>query len=190
MQHKRLITIATAVVAAAAAALPAAGLAGQPVLRDHESFVDPPSPGDWSCGEPVVNGMWSGSGTFTFRQDASGAFHATQVERSIFTADATGKSIELQSAGVDMGIGVDNGDGTTTFTEKSAGLVIRFKIANGPVLKDADGKPILGAGGVSSVATIDNATGDLISLQETVHGPHPLRDGVDICTPSVAYLTS
>ena len=89
-----------------------------------------------------------------------------------------------------MGVGVDNGDGTTTFTEKSAGLVIRFKVPNGPVLKDADGKPILGAGEASSVATIDNATGDLISLQETVHGPHPLRDGVDICTPSVAYLTS
>jgi hypothetical protein len=41
-----------------------------------------------------------------------------------------------------------------------------------------------------SVAVIDNATGDLISIQETVHGPHPLRDGVDICGPSVAYLTS
>jgi hypothetical protein len=41
-----------------------------------------------------------------------------------------------------------------------------------------------------SVAVIDNATGDLISIQETVHGPHPLRDGVDICGPWVAYLTS
>jgi hypothetical protein len=29
-----------------------------------------------------------------------------------------------------------------------------------------------------SVAVIDNATDDLISIQETVHGPHPLRDGV------------
>jgi len=34
------------------------------------------------------------------------------------------------------------------------------------------------------------ATGDLISLRETVHGPHPFRDGVDICGPAIAYLTS
>src|SRR5512133_555052 len=114
MQHKRRIAIAAAVVAVAAAALPAAGFAGQPLFRDHESFVDPPSPGDW-CGS--VNGMWSGSVTFTFRQDANGAFRATQVARSVFTADATGRSLEQQSAGVDMGTGVDNGDGTTTFTE-------------------------------------------------------------------------
>ena len=42
------------------------------------------------------------------------------------TDNETGKSIELANAGVDMGIGVDNGDGTTTFTEHSAGLAIRF----------------------------------------------------------------
>jgi hypothetical protein len=45
-------------------------------------------------------------------------------------------------------------------------------------------------GSIDSVAVIDKATRDLISIQETVHGPHPLRDGVDICGPSVAYLTS
>jgi len=38
--------------------------------------------------------------------------------------------------------------------------------------------------------TVDNATGDVISGSETVHGPHPLRDGVDICGPSIAYLMS
>jgi hypothetical protein len=43
---------------------------------------------------------------------------------------------------------------------------------------------------IDSVATFDIATGDLISLQETVHGPHPLREGVDICGPAIAYLTS
>ena len=90
-----------------------------------------------------------------------------------------------------MGTGVDNGDGTTTFTEHSSGLVIRFKIPNGPVLKDVDGKPILGAGSVDAVLTIDNTTGDIVSIEgERFDGPHPLRDGVDICGPSVAYLTS
>jgi hypothetical protein len=94
------------------------------------------------------------------------------------------------NANLDMGAGVDNGDGTFTFTEHTAGLVLKFKILNGPVLKDADGKPIIGAGVIDSVATFDVATGDLISLQETVHGPHPFRDGVDVCGPSIAYLTS
>jgi hypothetical protein len=186
MHQTRRIAIVAAVVALAAA-LPAASVAGQPVIFDHESFVDGPNPDSW-CG--VVDGTSIFYGTFTFRQDASGTFHATESVKGLFTASATGRSLELASANVDMGVGVDNGDGTTTFTEKSAGLVIRFKIPNGPVLKDADGKPILGAGEVSSVATVDNATGDLVSLQESVHGPHPLRDGVDICTPSIAYLTS
>jgi hypothetical protein len=186
MQHKRRIAIVAAVVAAAAA-LPAAGYSSQPVVRDHESFVEPPSPGQW-CGS--LDGTSTASGTFTFRQDASGAFHATEVARSVFTADATGKSIEVQSAGVDMGAGVDNGDGTTTFTEHSSGLAVMFRILGGPVLKDADGKPLIGAGIIDTVLTIDDATGDIISGSETVHGPHPMRDGVDVCTPTVAYLTS
>jgi hypothetical protein len=186
MLYKHMITIVWVVVAAAAA-VPTAVLADQPVFRDHESFIDPPSPGDW-CG--AINGMWSGSFTFTFRQDASGAFHATQVGQSLFTADATGKSVELQSAGVDMGTGVDNGNGTTTFTEHTAGLAVTFRVPGGPILKDADGKPLLGAGVIDSTVTIDNATGDIISGLETFHGPHPIRDGVDVCTPVIAYLTS
>jgi len=185
--HAKLRSTAVAAVIALAAALPAAGIAGQPVIRDHESIVDGPNPATW-CGQ--VDGTEVATGTFTYRQDASGAFHATEHFQSVFTATATGRSLENDASDLDMGTGVDNGDGTTTFTEHSAGLVIRFKIPNGPVLKDADGKPILGAGVVDSVLTIDNATGDILSGSETFHGPHPFRDGVDVCTPSVAYLTS
>ena len=187
MHHAHRIVMLAAAIAAAAA-LPAASLGNQPVVRDHETWAPfPTEPGDW-CG--TVNGTWSGSGTFTFREDAAGVFHATELERSVFTADGTGKSIELQSAGVDMGTGIDNGDGTITFTEHTAGLAITFKIPGGPILKDANGKPLLGAGVINFVATFDIATGDLISIQETVHGPHPFRDGVDVCTPTIAYLTS
>jgi len=185
MQHMRnRIAVGAALVVAAA--IPAAGLAGQPVVRDHESVVDGPYAQDF-CG---VEGTQIDTSTFTFRVDASGLFHATESFRGVFTATATGKQLELASSGVDMGVAVDNGDGTTTFTEHTAGMAIRFKIPNGPVLKDADGKPILGAGTIDSVVTVDNATGDVISGSETVHGPHPLRDGVDICGPSIAYLMS
>jgi len=186
MQNKLRMAIVAAVLATAVV-FPAAGFAGEPVVFDHESFVEPPQPGDW-CG--VVQGTWSASGTFTYREDASGAFHATELERKVFTASATGKSIELQSAGVDMGAGVENGDGTVTFTEHTAGLAITIRIPGGPILKDANGKPLIGAGIIDSVVTFDITTGDLVSFDETFHGPHPLRDGVDICTPAAAYLTS
>jgi len=185
--HTKLRLTAGVAVIVVAAVLPAASIAGQPVIRDHESIVDGPNPTTW-CGQ--VGGTQVDTGTFTFRQDASGVVHATEHFQSVFTATSTGRTLEIEASGLDMGTGVDNGDGTTTFTEHSAGLVIRFKIPNGPVLKDADGKPILGAGEVDSVLIVDNATGDIVSGSETVHGPHPLRDGVDICTPSVAYLTS
>ena len=186
MHHKRRVTILAAMIAVAAT-LPAAATAGKPVIFDHESFVDGPNPVSW-CG--VVDGTEVTTGTFTFRQDASGDFHATQRQTSVFTASATGKSIEASVAGVDMGSGVDNGDGTVTFTEKTAGLAVTFKVPNGPILKDANGKPLLGAGVIDDVATFDIATGDLISFQETYNGPHPQRDGVDVCTPTIAYLTS
>jgi hypothetical protein len=185
MQNKRRVGFVAAIVAVAAA-LPAASLGAKPVVIDHESFIDGPNPGVW-CG--ALNGTWSSSGTFTFREDATGAFHATQRATSVFTT-STGKSLEVSEAGVDMGSGVDNGDGTMTFTEKTAGLAVTFKIPNGPILKDASGKPLLGAGVLESVATFDVATGDLVSLQETEHGPHPFRDGVDVCGPTIAYLTS
>jgi hypothetical protein len=185
--YAKLRLVAAAAAIAVAAALPAASIAGQPVIRDHESIVDGPNPVDW-CGQ--VSGTELDVGTFTFRQDASGAFHATEHFQNVFTATSTGRSLELDESDLDMGTGVDNGDGTTTFTEHAAGLVIRFKIPNGPVLKDAGGKPILGAGEVDTVLTVDNATGDILSGSQTVHGPHPLHDGVDICTPSVAYLNS
>lgn len=186
MHHKRGITIFAAIVAVAAT-LPAAANAGKPVIFDHESFVDGPDPVSW-CG--AVDGTEVTTGTFTFRQDASGAFHATAQQTSIFTASATGKSLEVSAAGIDMGAGVDNGDGTMTFTEKTAGLAVTFKIPNGPILKDANGKPLLGAGVINDVATFDIATGDLISFQDTWNGPHPSRDGVDVCAPTIAYLTS
>lgn len=82
----------------------------------------------------------------TFWEDANGAFHATFRNKSIFTDTATGKSVEFDNAGVDMGAALDNGDGTVTFSELTAGLATTFRIPNGPLLKDANGKPLIGAG--------------------------------------------
>jgi hypothetical protein len=186
MQHTRRRIAAVAAIVAVAAAIPAAGLGGQPVIRDHGSFVDGPNSSNF-CGVPGTDIV---TGTFTFTQDASGSFHAHEVIKGVFTAAATDRALEFSSADTAMGAGVDNGDGTVTFTEQDVGLVLKFQIPNGPVLKDADGKPIIGAGELRSIVTFDIATGDLISIEETWHGPHPFRDGVDICGPATAYLTS
>jgi len=186
MQHTRRRIAAVAAIVAVSAAIPAAGFGGQPVIRDHGSFVDGPNPSTF-CGVPGTEVV---TGTFTFTQDANGAFHGHEVIKGVFTAAATGRALEFSSADTAKGAGVDNGDGTVTFTEQDVGLVLKFKIPNGPVLKDADGKPLIGAGELRSTVTLDIATGDLISIEETWHGPHPIRDGVDICGPSIAYLTS
>ena len=179
--HTKLRLTAGVAVIVVAAVLPAASIAGQPVIRDHESIVDGPNPTTW-CGQ--VGGTQVDTGTFTFRQDASGVVHATEHFQSVFTATSTGRSLEIEASGLDMGTGVDNGDGTTTFTEHSAGLVIRFKIPNGPVLSRD-------AGFVSFNDTFDATTGEF--LGETIspeNGPHPdLDSGFALfCDVLVPYL--
>jgi hypothetical protein len=168
---------AVAGVAALAAAIPALGLAGKPIISG-------PYPETW-CG--VVEGTAVDTIVVDFSRDAGGRTTEHFRVTSLFTATATGRSIESSGAGVATATAIDNGDGTTTFVGTSAGLALQFKIPNGPVLKDASGKPLLGAGELTSTETYD-AAGNFISGTTSFHGPHPLEEGVDICGPSVAYL--
>ena len=180
------LAVAVVGVAALAVVVPALVLAGPPVVNDHGSFTDGPYDTNF-CGVP---GTETDSVLFHFLQDASGAFVGTEVVKGVFTAAATGKSLELSGANTAKGGLTDNSDGTATYSERDTGLVLQFKIPNGPVLKDANGKPILGAGILNFSVTFDVASGDVISDSQSWHGPHPLRDGVDICGPAIAYLTS
>ena len=82
MQRTRVRFVAAAAVVVVAAAIPAVGLAGQPVVRDHESVVEGPFPSSF-CG---IDGMEIDTGTFTYRQDASGLFHATESFSNVFTS--------------------------------------------------------------------------------------------------------
>ena len=68
------------------------------------------------------------------------------------------------------------------------GLTLKFQIPSGPVLKAANGEPIRSAGVLLIEDVFDTATGDYITTNETFNGPHLLREGVDICGPSAAYL--
>ncbi len=107
----------------------------------------------------------------------------------MFTATATGKSIVSSASSTTRSTGpIDNGDGTISFATSITGLVLKFQILNGPVLKASNGEPIRGAGVLTIEDVFDAATGDYITTNESFSGPHPLRKGVDICGLSVAYL--
>lgn len=186
---RKLTGLVVAVVGLAALAIvvPTVGLAGPPAVNEHGTDTEGPYAADF-CGVPGTEVDTFG---FHFMLNSSGdAFIGTEIFNGVFTATATGKSLELSSASTDKGALTDNGDGTATFSEQTTGLVLQFKIPHGPVLKDADGKPILGAGILNSAVTFDLASGDVISVEESWSGPHPLRDGVDICGPAIEYLTS
>ena len=184
-EFKHLL-VAIASVAALGMVVATFGVAAVPTTNEHGSFTDGPFDADF-CAVP---GTEIDTGVFHFLQDSSGAFVGNENFSGRFTATATGKSLEISAVSTGRGALIDNGDGTATFSEHDTGLVLRFKVANGPVLKDADGKPILGAGVLDFAVTFDLASGDVISVDESWHGPHPLRDGVDVCGPAIAYLTS
>ena len=109
--------------------------------------------------------------------------------KPLFTATATGKSILSSASSTERSTGpIDNGNGTISFVTQITGLVLKFQIPGGPVLKAANGEPIRSAGVLTLEDVFDAATGDYITTNESFSGPHLGREGVDICGPSVAYL--
>jgi hypothetical protein len=182
------LLVALATAAALAVGVPTLGLAGQPVVNGHFRFTSDPYPTSW-CG--AVDGTAVDTVVEHYLQDAGENIVDNVRLTSVFTATASGKSLESSAAFTTRVNGpIDNGDGTISFVADTTGLVLQFRIPNGPVLKDAAGKPLLGAGELTVADIFDAATGDYITTSESWHGPHPLRDGVDICGPSIAYLTS
>ena len=183
---RKLLALAGLAAVLSLALMASSASATQPVIQFHVGPVtSDPYPATW-CG--VVEGTAVDTVVENYREDASGSFIDNFRVTSVFTATATGKSLESSGAGVVKVEVIDNGDGTITFVERDAGLALFFKIPNGPILKAADGEPARSAGEISSTATFDVATGDLLSLSESFHGPHLFREGVDVCGPSIAYL--
>jgi hypothetical protein len=174
-----------AMAAVVAIAVPALGTAGPPVVNEH--FRPPPDvhPSTW-CG--TVAGTAVDTVVEHYMEDADGTFIDNVRFTRVFTATATGKSIVSSTAGVAKVDITDNGDGTISFVNKMTGLVLKFQIANGPVLKAANGEPIRSAGVLTITDVFDAATGDYIRTIESFHGPHLVREGVDVCGPSVDYL--
>src|SRR5262249_8936942 len=184
---KRLL-VALAGAMVLSALVPALGLSAKPVANDHFGFTSDPYSETW-CG--AVEGTAVDTVVEHYMQDASGNFIDNVRLTSVFTATASGKSVESWASSTTRTSGpIDNGDGTVSFVTNVTGLVLQFKIPNGPVLKDADGKPLLGAGKLTITDLFDATTGDYITTTLSWHGPLPFLHGVAVCGPPSAYLPS
>jgi len=174
-----------ALAAVLAIATPALGFTGPPVTNDHFSFTSTPQDSDF-CGVP---GTDVDRVVEHFIQDASGNFIDNVHVSQLFTATATGNTILSTSDATTRTTGpIDNGDGTISFVTNITGQVLHFQILNGPMLKAANGEPIRSAGILTITDIFDATTGDYITTTQSFHGPHLVREGVDICGPAIDYL--
>lgn len=154
----------------------------------NQQFRPPPDghPQTW-CGQ--VEGTAVDTVVEHYMQDADGNIVDNVRITSLFTATATGKSIVSSASSTTRSTGpIDNGDGTISFITQFTGLVLKFQIPGGPILKAANGEPIRSAGVLVIEDVFDAATGGYITTIESFSGPHLAREGVDICGPSVASL--
>jgi hypothetical protein len=185
-QVEHLLVALVVVAAALAGATSALGWQGPPVV--NEEFRPPPDvhPLTW-CGE--VQGTAVDTLVEHYMQDASGNIIDNVRFTRVFTATATGRSIVSSASTTAKSEGpIDNGDGTISFVTAINGLALKFQVANGPVLKAANGEPLRSAGVLVFEDVFDAAAGDYITTNVSFEGPHLVAEGVDICGPSVAYL--
>jgi hypothetical protein len=153
---------ASAAVFAVAVVLPAAALAAQPVERFHDHFAETFS--DQVCGIPVDGKAVVTDNFFVYADDS---FKDTSSVRVTFTNPENGKSVRVSNAGQIRGTAViDEDAGTITFVTTYKGLPEKIKTTHGPVL-------LRDAGLISFVDVIDLETGELISSDVIIKGPHP-----------------
>jgi hypothetical protein len=183
---KHLLAALVVVAAALAAATSALGFTGPPVVNQEFRPAPDVHPATW-CGQ--VEGTAVDAIVEHYMQDASGNIIDNVRFTRVFTATATGKSIVSTASTTAKSQGpIDNGDGTVSFVTAINGLALKFQALNGPVLKAADGQPLRSAGVLVFEDVFDAATGDYITTNVSFEGPHLAAEGVDICSPSVAYL--
>jgi len=142
---RRLIVLAGTIALLGALVFPAAGIAGKPVVNEHDNFTSDPYPDGW-CG---IDGTSIDVVHDQYRQDASGASIENVNITTYFTATSTGKSMTIQSSGVhQQNTPIDNGDGTFTFILANSGI--------GPKFTFADGTHLLDRGTVGFALTVDS----------------------------------
>jgi hypothetical protein len=145
--------------------LPAAALAAQPVEKFHDHFTD--SFSEEICGIPVETQLVVTDNFFVYADDS---FKDTSSVMATFTNPENGKSVVLSNAGQVTGTAViDEEAGTISFLTTYKGLPEKIQTAGGAVL-------LRDAGVITFVDTFDLETGDFISSDVIVKGPHPEAD--------------
>ena len=148
-----------------------AGTAGtavgaQPIAQFHDHFTE--SFSGEICGIPVDIDLVVTDNFFLY-EDFS--FKDTSSVMATFTNPVNGKSVVVSSAGQISGPPpiVDEEAGTITFLTSFKGIPEKIQTANGPVLlRDADI--------ITFADTFDLETGDFISSEIIIKGPHPEAD--------------
>jgi hypothetical protein len=145
--------------------LPASALAAKPVEQFHDHFTDTFS--DEICGIPVDASIVVTDNFFLY---ADGSSKDTSSVIGTFTNPENGQSVVLSNAGqiTDTAI-VDEEAGTITFVTTFKGLPEKIQTAGGRVL-------LRDAGVITFIDTFDLETGDFISSDVVIKGPHPEAD--------------
>lgn len=170
MGRPTLLRALLVALVAALAVLPAGALGAKPEIF-HTNFLDTEEDVD-VCGvivDIVAEGVFTDMAFF----DQEGnfvRFMSTASVKVTFTAE-NGKSVIIQNAGqfTDVEPLVDEEAGTITFFTTFKGLPEKIQTTHGPVL-------LRDAGLITFVDTFDLETGEFISSDLVVKGPHPEAD--------------
>jgi hypothetical protein len=166
--HMGRLTLPRALLVAlitALAVLAPSALGAKPVAQFHDHFTD--SFSDEICEIPVDVDLVVTDNFFLYADDS---FKDTSSFRATFTNPVNGKAVNLSSAGQMTGSAiVDEEAGTITFLTSFKGLPEKIQTASGPVL-------LRDAGIITFADTFDLETGEFISSEVIVNGPHPEAD--------------
>jgi len=159
---RRIALVALTTAVCGLALLAATATAAKPLERFHDVFTDTFSTD--LCGIPV-DAQVRGTDTFFLYEDS---FKDTSSVKATFTNPENGKSIVIFNAGQVVGPPpiIDEQAGTITFLVSFKGLPEKVQTTHGPVLlRDA---------GIATFAdTFDLETGEFISSEVIIKGPHP-----------------
>jgi hypothetical protein len=160
--------VALATLAATVAMAFAAGATAAPPSHDH--FVSDPYADGW-CG---IQGTSVDSVVANYTPDGS---RVSLNVKTLFTATASGKSMEIRTTGLEEQSVTVNPDGSSTVLFRNSGQGPGFKLPNGPVLG-------IDVGFSEGVVTFD-ANGDFVSFELIKHaGQLPA-----VCPEIVAALS-
>jgi hypothetical protein len=141
---------------------PATALGAKPIQQFHDHFTG--SDAGEICGIPVAIDFVVTDNFFVFAD----SFGDTSSAKQTFTNPVNEKSVVVSNAGQVVGPPpiIDEAAGTITFLTTYKGLPEKIQTSRGPVL-------LRDAGVITFAQTFDLVTGEFISTDVIIKGPHP-----------------